>query len=83
MPIVEVPTPQMATCEPGDLSIQNRSKHQLDRGSFALIIISPKTSDNGKYECQLRVLNPASPVGATLQFPDGRALTLTVDGEYH
>ena len=82
MSIVEVPVPLKTTCEPGgNLINNNEDKYILNTGSFALTINSPNVADNGKYECRLRVRDPSSPTGGTYDFPRGRILTLTVDGE--
>ena len=83
--IVTVRKPGIGTCDPeGELSIENNlfSKYQLDKETFSLTITSVEAAnDNGNYLCELRVLDPASPVGATILAFTPRNISLTIDGK--
>ena len=80
--IVSVERPRISDCEPGSVVIGgDPGKYRFDRESFSLIITSlDANTDSGEYECRLSVLDPASPIGATIDFRLN-TLSLTVDGK--
>ena len=82
-PIVRVGRPRMLDCEPGRVEILgDPEKYSLDRETFSLSISSlDANTDSGDYQCRLSVLNPASPIGSTLNFEPFITLSLTVDGK--
>ena len=58
----------------------NENKYRLDRATFSLTISMLEATDTDTYKCLLRILDPASPTAATVQFPV-HPLDLTVDGK--
>lgn len=78
--IISIGGPNFGDCAPGDITSVNGTKYQLNRENFALTISSVKATDSDNYECQLRILDPASPTGVTISFRNV-TVSLTVDGK--
>lgn len=81
MKVVSVRQPSLRDCAPKETVSVDDTKYQLNRENFSLIISSVEAeTDSDMYECQLNLLDPASPSGATISF-NPIAVSLIVDGK--
>ena len=78
--IAQIDKPDGSCANAGEFT-GDTSKYQIDRETFSLIIRSVTAQDDsGQYQCQLKVVNPATSTGQTADFRSF-PVTLIVDGK--